>query len=81
MPFYYQILLTNSECNVKYIARIPLDKSESYPAALRAVRYANICYEEHLDTDYSLLVRKERVYLPCLYNKVSNTDCVRCEVL
>ena len=56
MHYYYQIIFTNCGANVKYIARIPKDRSESYEAALRPVRFASICYEEHVDADYSLPV-------------------------
>ena len=57
MHYYYQIIFSNHGSNVKYIARIPKDKSVCSEAALRPVRFANICYEEHFDADYSLPVR------------------------
>ena len=59
MHYYYQIIFTNCGTNVKYIARIPKDRGECYEAAVRPVRFASICYEEHVDTDYSLPVRRK----------------------
>ena len=67
MHYYYQIIFTNSGANVKYIARIPKDRGDCYEAALRPVRFASICYEEHVDTDYSLPVRAAIYLISSLY--------------
>ena len=72
MHYYYQIIFTNCGTNVKYIARIPKDRSECYEAALRPVRFASICYEEHFDTDHSLPVGPlSRIFISCLGKLVS----------